>query len=330
MVSNALCAAGAAVALGLPLDVVATALSGATPRSPWRMEVTRPADGVTVVNDAYNANPDSTRAALDTVARMVDVRRTTVPDAKLFVVLGDMLELGEDTAYQHTSIGRYAAESGAVLVLAVGAEAQHVVSGAVAGGADALRLTDKSEALASAQRTASRRCRSRQGLAWRRPGDRRCRSTGSTMLSILTAGAIALAITLFGTRFLIQFLSRRGYGQFIRDDGPTEHHTKRGTPTMGGVIIIVAVVLRLLRVAPHLLAGSSGSALLALFLFVGLGFVGFLDDWTKIRQGALPGPERQVEAHPPGRRRSRLRRPQPDVPRPPRRDPRVQRGVVPA
>ena len=104
-------------------------------------------DGVTIVNDAYNANPDSTRAALDTVARMVDIRRTTVPDAKLFVVLGDMLELGEDTADQHTSIGRYAAQSGAVLVLAVGAEAQHVVSGASALGVDALRLTDKSQAL---------------------------------------------------------------------------------------------------------------------------------------------------------------------------------------
>jgi UDP-N-acetylmuramoyl-tripeptide--D-alanyl-D-alanine ligase len=87
------------------------------------------------------------KAALDTVARMVDVRRTTVPDAKLFVVLGDMLELGEDTAYKHSAIGRYAADSGATLVLAIGAEAEHVVSGAVAGGADALRLTDKSEAL---------------------------------------------------------------------------------------------------------------------------------------------------------------------------------------
>ena len=147
MVLNALCAAGAACALGLPLDAVATALSAATPRSPWRMEVRDRRDGVTVVNDAYNANPESTRAALDTVARMVDIRRTTVPDAKLFVVLGDMLELGEDTADQHTSIGRYAAQSGAVLVLAVGAEAQHVVSGASALGVDALRLTDKSQAL---------------------------------------------------------------------------------------------------------------------------------------------------------------------------------------
>jgi UDP-N-acetylmuramoyl-tripeptide--D-alanyl-D-alanine ligase len=148
MVGNALCAAGAAVALGLPLDVVATALSGATPRSPWRMEVRDRADGVTVVNDAYNANPDSMKAALDTVARMVDVRRTTIPDARLFAVLGDMLELGEDAADEHSAIGRYAAESGATLVLAVGADAQHIVSAAAAEGADALRLTDKSEAVA--------------------------------------------------------------------------------------------------------------------------------------------------------------------------------------
>ncbi len=103
------------------------------------------------------------------------------------------------------------------------------------------------------------------------------------MLSILTAGAIAMTTTLFGTRFLIAFLSRRGYGQFIRDDGPTEHHTKRGTPTMGGLIILVAVVLGYF--GSHLLFWRipSWSGVLALFLFVGLGFVGFLDDWTKIR-----------------------------------------------
>ena len=157
MVSNALSAAGAAVALGLSLDVIAGALSTATSRSPWRMEVRDRSDGVTIVNDAYNANPDSTRAALDTAARMVAARRATSPGAKLFVVLGDMLELGEDTASEHTSIGRYAAALGAVLVLAVGAQAQHLVSGAAAEGVDALRLTHKSEALAQ--------------LAGLRPGD---------------------------------------------------------------------------------------------------------------------------------------------------------------
>jgi phospho-N-acetylmuramoyl-pentapeptide-transferase len=109
------------------------------------------------------------------------------------------------------------------------------------------------------------------------------------MLNILTAGAIAMTVTLFGTRFLIAFLSRRGYGQFIRDDGPTEHHTKRGTPTMGGIIIVVAVLLAYF--GSHLLfwRAPSASGLLAMFLFVGLALVGFLDDWTKISKARSLG-----------------------------------------
>ncbi len=109
------------------------------------------------------------------------------------------------------------------------------------------------------------------------------------MLSILTAGAIAMTVTLLGTRFLIVFLSRRGYGQFIRDDGPTEHHTKRGTPTMGGIIIIVAVLLGYLGSHLAFWRPPSASGLLALFLFVGIGFVGFLDDWIKISKARSLG-----------------------------------------
>ncbi len=109
------------------------------------------------------------------------------------------------------------------------------------------------------------------------------------MLNILTAGAIAMTVTLFGTRFLIAFLERKGYGQFIRDDGPTEHHTKRGTPTMGGIIIVIAVVLGYL--GSHLIfwRAPSASGLLAMYLFVGLAFVGFLDDWTKISRARSLG-----------------------------------------
>ncbi len=109
------------------------------------------------------------------------------------------------------------------------------------------------------------------------------------MLNILTAGAIAMTVTLFGTRFLIAFLSRKGFGQFIRDDGPTEHHTKRGTPTMGGIIIVIAVVLG--YGLSHLIfwRAPSASGLLAMYLFVGLAFVGFLDDWTKISKARSLG-----------------------------------------
>jgi len=102
------------------------------------------------------------------------------------------------------------------------------------------------------------------------------------MRAILFAGGLALLLSLLGTRVAITMLSRRGYGQEIREDGPTSHHTKRGTPTMGGIVIIGASVLAYFLA--KLFTGSvpTASALLLLFLFVGLGTVGFLDDFIKI------------------------------------------------
>nr|WP_221441655.1 phospho-N-acetylmuramoyl-pentapeptide-transferase [Jiangella mangrovi] len=85
-----------------------------------------------------------------------------------------------------------------------------------------------------------------------------------------------------GTPLAIRWLVKRGYGQLIRDDGPTSHHTKRGTPTMGGAVIIIAAVIAYFMA--HLVRPSppTASGLLVLFLIVGLGVVGFLDDWIKI------------------------------------------------
>jgi phospho-N-acetylmuramoyl-pentapeptide-transferase len=102
------------------------------------------------------------------------------------------------------------------------------------------------------------------------------------MRAILFAGGIALLLSLLGTRVAITLLARRGYGQPIREDGPTSHHTKRGTPTMGGLAIILSAVVGYF--AAKLLTGKppSASALLLLFLFAGLGFVGFLDDFLKV------------------------------------------------
>lgn len=104
------------------------------------------------------------------------------------------------------------------------------------------------------------------------------------MRTILLAGLFSLVGTLLGTRLLITFLVRKGYGQFIRDDGPTSHNTKRGTPTMGGIVIILAVDLA--YVIAHLITLTPPTipAVLVLYLFTGLGFIGFLDDWTKIRK----------------------------------------------
>jgi phospho-N-acetylmuramoyl-pentapeptide-transferase len=102
------------------------------------------------------------------------------------------------------------------------------------------------------------------------------------MKAILIAGALSLLVTLIGTRFAISVLVKQGYGQLIRDDGPTSHHTKRGTPTMGGLVIIVAVVIGYFAAKIATQTAPSASALLLLFLFVGLGAIGFLDDFIKI------------------------------------------------
>ena len=102
------------------------------------------------------------------------------------------------------------------------------------------------------------------------------------MIAILLAGGIGLVVALFGTPTYIRFLVARGYGQFIRDDGPTSHHTKRGTPTMGGAVIIVAVVLGYAAAHLVLLRPPTASGVLVLGLMVGLGVVGFADDFIKI------------------------------------------------
>jgi phospho-N-acetylmuramoyl-pentapeptide-transferase len=100
--------------------------------------------------------------------------------------------------------------------------------------------------------------------------------------AILLAGGVSLLIALLGTPVGIRMLAARGYGQIIRDDGPTSHHTKRGTPTMGGIVIIIAAVLG--YAAAHLYSWRwpSASGTLVLLLMVGLGLVGFLDDFLKV------------------------------------------------
>lgn len=101
------------------------------------------------------------------------------------------------------------------------------------------------------------------------------------MRSIILAGAIALVFTLFATPGFIWLFKRIGWGQFIRDDGPQSHHTKRGTPTMGGIAIIAGAVLGVF--GGKFINGEpiSYSALLVLFMMVGLGLVGFADDFIK-------------------------------------------------
>jgi phospho-N-acetylmuramoyl-pentapeptide-transferase len=104
------------------------------------------------------------------------------------------------------------------------------------------------------------------------------------MRNVLVAALVSLIVSLLGTPFAIRLFRARGYGQLIRDDGPTTHQTKRGTPTMGGTVIILATLLG--YVAAHVvpLRGFTASGLLVIGLMTGLGAVGFLDDFIKIRK----------------------------------------------
>jgi UDP-N-acetylmuramoyl-tripeptide--D-alanyl-D-alanine ligase len=130
MVSNALAAAAVALHLGVPLADVADRLSAAVPRSRWRMEVTERTDGVTLINDAYNANPDSVRAGLETLVSLAAGRRS-------WAVLGEMAELGEETELAHEQIGALAHKLGVSRLVAVGKVAAALHTGAVSDGAAA-------------------------------------------------------------------------------------------------------------------------------------------------------------------------------------------------
>lgn len=102
------------------------------------------------------------------------------------------------------------------------------------------------------------------------------------MRSVLIAAAVALLFSLFGTPLAIKMFVRRGYGQLIRDDGPTTHHTKRGTPTMGGAVIMLAALAGYGMAKVFTLNPPTASGVLVLLLMTGLGIVGLADDMIKI------------------------------------------------
>ncbi|WP_338751616.1 phospho-N-acetylmuramoyl-pentapeptide-transferase [Janibacter alittae] len=102
------------------------------------------------------------------------------------------------------------------------------------------------------------------------------------MKAVLIASVVSLVVSLLGTPMFIKYLVKQGYGQFIRDDGPDSHHTKRGTPTMGGAVIILSTVLAYAIAHVVLWTPPTASGILVIFLMVGLGAVGFADDYIKI------------------------------------------------
>lgn len=126
-VGNALAVIAAAHESGMAIETIGAALRDAGPVSRYRMEVATRADGVTIVNDAYNANPESMTAALDAVAAMAGGRRAVA-------VLGPMLELGAEAEAAHRAVGSAAAEHGVHTVIVVGDQARGIGEGASSGG----------------------------------------------------------------------------------------------------------------------------------------------------------------------------------------------------
>jgi UDP-N-acetylmuramoyl-tripeptide--D-alanyl-D-alanine ligase len=153
-VTNALCASAVALQCGASVEQVAAGLAAARPVSRHRMQVTTRADGVTVIDDAYNANPDSMRAGLQALAWIAHggEKQGSRP-RRSWAVLGEMAELGEDTIIEHDRIGRLAVrlDVSRLVVVGMGRSMSAMHHGAVMEGslgAEAVNVADGDAALA--------------------------------------------------------------------------------------------------------------------------------------------------------------------------------------
>jgi UDP-N-acetylmuramoyl-tripeptide--D-alanyl-D-alanine ligase len=150
-VTNALCACAVALQCGASVEQVATALAEAGPVSRHRMQVTTRPDGVTVIDDTYNANPDSMRAGLQALAWIAHGESTD--PRRSWAVLGEMAELGEDAVTEHDRIGRLAVrlDVSRLVVVGTGRSMSAMHHGAVmegSWGAETVSVPDADAALA--------------------------------------------------------------------------------------------------------------------------------------------------------------------------------------
>ena len=140
-VSNALAAAAVALELGLDVEAVAAGLARSQAVSRWRMQVSERSDGVVVINDAYNANPESMKAALAALGAMGSGGDSARTPRRMRAVLGVMAELGPTAATAHREVGAAAALIGVHQLVVVGTAAQGIADGAIEAGLDPARIT---------------------------------------------------------------------------------------------------------------------------------------------------------------------------------------------
>ena len=113
----------------------------------------------------------------------------------------------------------------------------------------------------------------------------------SELIALIIGILVSLLVTIAGTPMLIHLVHRLHYGQYIRQDGPKSHLVKRGTPTMGGVAIVLAIVLGWGASALYRYVRSGAvpslSAMLVLFAMLSMGLLGFIDDFAKVRKNRI-------------------------------------------
>ena len=261
---NALAAVAAARAIGVTpsgaIDVHFSAMRG---------ERVALGIGALVINDCYNANPLSMRAALDDLA-------SQHAEGRRVAVLGDMLELGPAEREHHREIGAYAASAGVDLLVTVGPRADRDARRVRRRLARRARRRGGRRAAPRADRRGRRRAG--QGLARRRARGRHRGAAGRRLMGeVLIAGTASLLMCIFLSPKFIAFLREREFGQHIREEGPQEHHAKAGTPTMGGIIIFTAIAV------PFLLLTEFTPRAVGVFgVALACALLGFADDFTKI------------------------------------------------
>ncbi len=245
-VTNAMCVAAVALECGATAAQVAVALAGAHPVSQHRMRVSTRTDGITVIDDAYNANPDSMRAGLQALAWIArggasEGSDTAAGPRRSWAVLGEMAELGEDAIPEHDRIGRLAVRLDVSRLVVVGMgrsmSAMHhgaVMEGSWGGEAAIVADVDAALALLRAELRSGDvvlvKASNAAGLGHSPTAGRRCRRRPEPfpMIEILIAVGISLTVSILLTPALIRLFTKQGFGHEIREDGPPSHKTKRG------------------------------------------------------------------------------------------------------
>ena len=239
---DALAALAAFIELGYALEQ-ARAGAAQVAFSDLRGAVSALAGGGLLLNDAYNANPVAMRAAVDHLVGIADGRPTVA-------VLGDMYELGEGASAYHHEVGRLLRRRPACAWWP-SARSRATTSRERAASAGSPRWTSASRRCPRPSRRAAR-CWSRHRAAcawsasrrrWPHGPPRRRRHGSRPMLRAMGAGVVAMILMLVIGPAFIRWLRVNEFGQNIREEGPEGHKTKEGTPTMGGMLIWLAVIV---------------------------------------------------------------------------------------